>query len=135
MKTRITALALLTVTGFAIASWPHFANTPPQSAHIQAPVGITVNPTQSKKIQVVFVLDTTGSMSGLIQTAKQKIWSIASSMASAQNAPEIEVGLVAYRDRGDAYVTKVTDLSADLIPFTQRSWNIKPRAAAIPLRA
>ena len=29
------------------------------------------------KIDVCFVLDTTGSMSGLIEGAKQKIWSIA----------------------------------------------------------
>jgi len=60
------------------------------------------------------VLDTTGSMSGLIEAAKEKIWSIASTMASAQPAPEIRMGLVAYRDRGDAYVTQVLDLSADL---------------------
>ena len=35
------------------------------------------------RIEVVFVLDTTGSMSGLIEGAKQKIWSIANAMASA----------------------------------------------------
>jgi hypothetical protein len=62
----------------------------------------------------VFALDTTGSMSGLIETAKEKIWSIASSMAQAQPAPEIQLGLVAYRDRGDTYVTQVHDLSGDL---------------------
>jgi len=28
--------------------------------------------------------------------------------------PEVKVGLVGYRDRGDAYVTKITDLNADL---------------------
>ena len=35
-------------------------------------------------------------------------------MASAQQTPEIRIGLVAYRDRGDAYVTKTVDLSDDL---------------------
>ena len=60
------------------------------------------------------MLDTTGSMGGLIDAAKEKIWSIATTMASAQPAPEIRIGLVAYRDRGDNYVTRVTDLSADL---------------------
>ena len=63
---------------------------------------------------MVFVLDTTGSMGGMIEAAKEKIWSIASSMASAQTAPEIKMGLVAYRDRGDDYVTRVVNLSADL---------------------
>ncbi|MGI1677328.1 MAG: VWA domain-containing protein [Cellvibrionaceae bacterium] len=65
-------------------------------------------------VEVVFVLDTTGSMGGLIQTAKEKIWSIASSMSSAKPAPDIKIGLVAYRDRGDTYVTKITPLSSDL---------------------
>jgi hypothetical protein len=63
---------------------------------------------------VVFVLDTTGSMSGFIQTAKEKIWSIAATMSSAQQTPNIRIGLVAYRDRGDDYVTRVIDLSDDL---------------------
>jgi hypothetical protein len=35
-------------------------------------------------------------------------------MAQADPAPEIRMGLVAYRDRGDAYVTRVVDLSGDL---------------------
>jgi hypothetical protein len=35
-------------------------------------------------------------------------------MASAQPTPEIRIGLVAYRDRGDQYVTKMVDLSSDL---------------------
>jgi Mg-chelatase subunit ChlD len=66
------------------------------------------------RVEVVFALDTTGSMGGLIQAAKEKIWSIASTMAAAQPTPEIRLGLVAYRDRHDAYVTRVVDLSADL---------------------
>ncbi len=68
----------------------------------------------AKRVEVVFVLDTTGSMSGLIHAAKEKIWSIASTLAQAQQAPEISMGLVAYRDRGDAYVTQVIDLNRDL---------------------
>jgi len=35
-------------------------------------------------------------------------------MASAQTTPEIRIGLVGYRDRGDEYETKVVDLSDDL---------------------
>jgi hypothetical protein len=71
-------------------------------------------PAQSHRIEVVFILDTTSSMSGLIQAAKEKIWSIATTMASAQENPDIKIGLVAFRDRGDAYITRVYDLSDDL---------------------
>jgi Mg-chelatase subunit ChlD len=66
------------------------------------------------RIEVCFVLDTTGSMSGLIEGAKQKIWSIANEMISAKPTPEIRVGLIGYRDRGDAYVVKTFDLTNDI---------------------
>lgn len=65
-------------------------------------------------VEVMFVLDTTGSMDGLIAAAKEKIWSIANTLATADPAPEIKMGLVGYRDRGDVYVTTLTPLSDDL---------------------
>ena len=71
-------------------------------------------PTARPKVDLVFALDTTGSMSGLIEGAKMKIWSIASFVARAQPTPDVRVGLVAYRDIGDAYVTRVYDLDANL---------------------
>jgi hypothetical protein len=71
-------------------------------------------PVARPKIEVVFVLDTTGSMSDLIEGAKQKIWSIADELASAKPSPELRIGLVAYRDRGDAYITEHFALSDDL---------------------
>jgi Mg-chelatase subunit ChlD len=69
---------------------------------------------QRPQVEVVFVLDTTGSMGGLIQAAKEKIWAIANTLASTKPAPDIKMGLVGYRDRGDEYVTKMTDLTDDL---------------------
>jgi uncharacterized protein YegL len=63
---------------------------------------------------MVFVLDTTGSMSGLIEAAKQRIWSIVNEVMQAPSRPAVRVGLVAYRDRGDEYVTKVLPLTNDL---------------------
>ena len=69
---------------------------------------------QNPKIQVVFALDVTGSMNGLLHAAKEKIWSVANSLAQTEGNPEISIGLVAYRDRGDSFVTKITDLNTDL---------------------
>lgn len=66
------------------------------------------------QVEVVFCLDTTGSMSGLIEGAKAKIWSISNQIANGRPSPDLKVGLVAYRDKGDNYITQVTDLSADL---------------------
>jgi len=70
---------------------------------------------QSKpRIEVCFVLDTTGSMGGLIEGAKQKIWSIANEMISAKPTPELKLGLIGYRDRGDDYVVKSFSLTDDI---------------------
>ena len=65
-------------------------------------------------VEVMFVLDTTGSMGGLIAAAKEKIWSIANTLSSGDPAPDIRMGLVGYRDRGDQYITTFTPLSDDL---------------------
>ncbi len=69
---------------------------------------------KAPKVDVVFVLDTTGSMGGLLDGAKRKIWSIANEIARGKPTPDIRIGLVAYRDKNDAYVTQETDLTDDL---------------------
>lgn len=106
-NSQIIALALLAITAGGIGLYPAWQNAGAISTG-PLPGG------QQHRIEVVFILDTTSSMSGLIQAAKDKIWSIANSMASAQQNPDIRMGLVAFRDRGDAYVTRVFDLSSDL---------------------
>ncbi|HYN85965.1 MAG TPA: vWA domain-containing protein [Pyrinomonadaceae bacterium] len=65
-------------------------------------------------LEMVFVLDTTGSMGGLLEGAKQKIWSIVNEVQQQPAKPSVRIGLVAYRDRGDAYVTQVLPLTNDL---------------------
>ena len=65
-------------------------------------------------IELVFVIDTTGSMGGLIEGAKQKVWSIVNEVMKSPTKPEVRMGLVAYRDHGDAYVTQVTPVTRDL---------------------
>lgn len=67
-----------------------------------------------QKIEVVFVLDTTGSMGGLIEGAKNKIWHIANEIQNAKTEVEVRIGLIAYRDRGDDYVTKHFSITNDI---------------------
>lgn len=69
---------------------------------------------EKPRIEVCFVLDTTGSMGGLIAGAKEKIWSMANEIISAKPTPEVRIGLIAYRDKTDAYTTKVYPLSNDI---------------------
>ncbi len=71
-------------------------------------------PAQSKRIEVVFVLDTTGSMVDLLEGAKRKIWSITNTIVDVQPDAEIRLALIGYRDRGDEYTVKSFDMSTDL---------------------
>jgi len=107
MKTRLIGLGLFMLTAATVILFPILKSS--ATTRVQPP---PLN--KGAEIEVVFVLDTTGSMGGLIATAKEKIWSIATTMAQANQAPRISMGLVAYRDRGDSYVTQVVDLSTDL---------------------
>ncbi len=66
------------------------------------------------RVEVAFVLDTTGSMSGLIEGAKRKIWSIARQIGEGRPRPELRIALVGYRDVGDAYVTRVHPFTSDM---------------------
>jgi len=65
-------------------------------------------------MEMVFVLDTTGSMGGLLTGAKQRIWGIVNEVMQTSSRPSVKVGLVAYRDRGDQYITQVLPLTNDL---------------------
>jgi Mg-chelatase subunit ChlD len=65
-------------------------------------------------VEVAFVLDTTGSMGGLIDGAKRRIWSIARRIGEGQPRPDLRIAVIGYRDQGDEYVTRVHDLTSDM---------------------
>ncbi|MCP5040008.1 MAG: VWA domain-containing protein [bacterium] len=116
-KARVSVLVVLVLATTLLAhakSLP--THTPPiDGGGITAPAPpATGQPNERPRIDVVFALDTTGSMSGLIDGAKQKIWSIVNQMANANTTPEIRIGLIGYRDRGDQYITTRFDLTDDI---------------------
>ncbi|MAE95002.1 MAG: hypothetical protein CL910_10110 [Deltaproteobacteria bacterium] len=117
---QLALVLLLAVVTFAVAqAWARRSAAPPilpvPIVHPgPEPTPTPVVPIGEAKIEVAFVLDTTGSMSGLIEGAKQKIWSIANQMASSQQKASLRVALIGYRDRGDAYVTRRFDLTEDI---------------------
>jgi hypothetical protein len=71
-------------------------------------------PAAPVQMQVVFALDVTGSMGSLINAARDKIWSIANSLRQSNTQIDLEIGVVAYRDRGDQFVTKIIGLNTDI---------------------
>jgi hypothetical protein len=110
-RTIFGAAAAIIAAAFGVTAPYAGARKPAKPPH---PQQVTSAEGARPRIEVVFVLDTTGSMSGLIQGAKDKIWSIARHIVSAKPAPDVKIGLVAFRDIGDAYVTRAHGLTADL---------------------
>jgi Mg-chelatase subunit ChlD len=104
---------------FIAGVWIASALALPASNPVIEPVYIntidTVTPSATKStLEMVFVLDTTGSMGGLLEGAKQRIWGIVNEVMQSPAHPAVRIGLVAYRDRGDRYVTQVLPLTEDL---------------------
>lgn len=114
MKARLIAMLMICGLAAPLAALEQAAPAAQPAEAAAAAAKKVDEQDQSPRIDVVFVLDTTGSMSGLIEGAKQKIWSIANRMATAEPRPRIRLGLVGYRDKGDAYVTQRTALTDDL---------------------
>src|SRR5215470_12036836 len=117
MKTKgiVTGAAILVAASLAWAApaGDRRPARPPENPQQNQPAAEAA-PKVRPKVEVVFVLDTTGSMGGLIQGAKEKIWSVAKHIVSGKPTPEVSIGLVAYRDIGDEYVTKKFALTGDL---------------------
>lgn len=106
------------ISGLAVAAWlvgivPSPARAKDEAAPAAAPAE-AASAKADRNVDIVFALDTTGSMGGLIAGAKGKIWLIVNEMAKAKPSPQIRIGLVGYRDRGEEYVTKIHDLTDDL---------------------
>jgi hypothetical protein len=63
-------------------------------------------------VDVVFAVDRSGSMSGVIETAKRKIWTIVNEIAKTKPTPALRIGLIGYGS-GDSDI-KLFPLSDDL---------------------
>lgn len=66
------------------------------------------------QIDLAFCIDTTGSMQSEIDNVKAKTKEIVAKLAGAKPSPIIRVGIVAFRDRTDNYVTKIFPFSEDI---------------------
>ena len=73
---------------------------------------------QDRTIDVAFILDTTGSMSEEIASVKATIAKVAAGLGEGN--VNVRIGLVEYKDRGDAFVTRVHPFATDAKGFAAR---------------
>ena len=69
-------------------------------------------------LDVLFLLDSTGSMADEIDQIKTTLLSISARIADLPAQPDLRFGMVSYRDRGDEYVTRLFDFDDDVSRFS-----------------
>ena len=70
-------------------------------------------------LDVLFLLDSTGSMEDEIDRIKATLVSIADQVSNLPLKPDLRFAMVSYRDRGDDYVTRLFDFEPDPEVFAQ----------------
>lgn len=113
-RTTVSFNATMFITLLAVCSAMLCPNSPWVSTARAKSKSVIQKVVDKPQIEVCFVLDTTGSMGGLIEGAKRKIWSITNDLISTKPTPSIKIGMIAYRDRTDAYTTKNFNLTDDI---------------------
>jgi len=71
------------------------------------------------QLDLVFLIDATGSMGDEINKLKASMADVADQIATLAEKPDVRYGLVAYRDRGDAFVVRTHDFTYNLGDFQQ----------------
>ena len=71
----------------------------------------------TRDVDLAFILDTTGSMSEEIAAVKATIQKVATALAASN--VRLRVGLVEYKDRTDAFVTRVYPMTSDAAKFSR----------------
>src|SRR5690348_15395301 len=105
----LLTLALLPAAFLAAGSEPRAAAQAPKPA------------AGAKNIDLVICLDISGSMRGLVNSARVKLWDIVNELARVKPAPNLRVALYSYGgtakngyDAALGWVRKDLDLSTDL---------------------
>ena len=80
-------------------------------------VTLDAAPPQRAQLDLVFLIDATGSMGDEIDKLKTTLRTIANEVANLPAKPDLCFGLVAYRDKGDEYLIRSHDLTSDLSNF------------------
>jgi len=68
-------------------------------------------------VEIAFIIDATGSMGEEIERMKTTITQIAGRIAELAGTTELRFGLVDYRDRCEAYVTRAVDFTNNISTF------------------
>ena len=116
----IPTLAVALVAALLAGGYGNAAVTPNSaSGQVSSDVEVRDPAGQRRPVDLVICLDTSGSMTALIDSARAKLWEVVNELAQADPTPRLRVGLLTYgspklstAQRG--WVVRQTDLTTDL---------------------
>jgi Mg-chelatase subunit ChlD len=76
-------------------------------------------PDESLNLDVLFLVDATGSMADEIAKVQTTIFDVSARIDALPENPNVRYGLVTYRDRGDSFVTRSYDFTPDVRDFSR----------------
>ena len=82
-------------------------------------IKLDINESSRRRVplDVLFLVDSTGSMADEIERIKETLLSVSERINMLPSRPDLRFGMVTYRDRGDDYVTRVYDFNQDVRRF------------------
>jgi hypothetical protein len=89
----------------------------PVTGAVDVPITLAVADPVPPALDVMFVIDATGSMGDEIEQLKANVISISDRLAELPGAPDVRFATTVFRDRGDAFVTRTFDFTPDVHAF------------------
>ncbi len=126
----VALLALVTAGARPAQGQDGAQGAPPQGVEVvpvhpiatPPPIGPAAGPL--REIDLALCLDTSGSMQGLLEATKQKLWAIVNDLALIEPVPRLRVALLTYGNDGhqaeDGWVRIDTPLTEDLDLVSQK---------------
>lgn len=130
-RIRVLSLGLiLLASALAVAADGQAPVTPPATQPTSARTAADTQPAnQVRQVDLAICLDTSGSMDGLIDSAKQKLWAVVNELATAKPRPLLRVALYQYGNDGlqqeNGWVQRVCDLTDDLDTVYEKLFALK----------
>jgi hypothetical protein len=91
--------------------------SPGPGSNVQITADVEGGAADPLALDVLFLLDATGSMGDEIDRLKASIDSVAERIARFDPVPDVRFAMTLYRDEGDAFVTATHDFTADVDAF------------------
>lgn len=108
----------------------------PERRETTTPVAEETTPSPEKKkrkIKLAILLDTSGSMSGLIEQTKNQLWKMVNQLAKAKDKegedPDIELALYQYGNDGlsssDGYIEQISGFTTELDEISEKLFGLR----------